>query len=477
MIVNANVPHEVIDVAKVVKANGGRGYLVGGWARDIAFNAIHGMKINPKDCDMEVYKIESDRLRTILEDLGATVNVKGNHFPVYDVKFPNLSLEVSLPRVEYKESFGRRGFAVLCNPYLTIEEASKRRDFRMNALLYDPLEKRIYDPHGGLDDIRRKILRHIDDNGFKEDPLRVLRGMVFVSAYNLQADRQTIALCKSMISMHKEIPVDRIREEWLKWAGRSVAPSKGLRFLEDTGWITLYPHLNAMVETPQDPHYHPEGTVWEHTLLVVDKMQEIIQQNNIKDNDKIVLLMSALLHDIGKPPTTVVKDGRITSPSHDVKGEQISSIFLAQIGAPNWLKDRVPKLVRYHMYHVSFSTGQVRAKNALSLVRKLAPATIDEWYYLVNADLYGRGKRPSEDTLDLIDKIYSLAKERAENVLMQPIVNGRDIMQYLNIPPSPTVGRLLDIAREIQVENPDIAKEEMLKRIDKIYQDAFKNEQ
>src|SRR5438270_5713654 len=161
---SSHVPEKVIELAKAVRAEGGRALLVGGCVRDLLMGG------QPKDWDVEVYAVEPARLRELLEKFGR-VDAVGEAFTVY--KICN-DLDVSLPRRERKTGRGHRAFVIEGDPLMTIEEAARRRDFTINAILQDPLTGEIIDPYGGRRAIQNKTLRASSRETFTEDSLRVL---------------------------------------------------------------------------------------------------------------------------------------------------------------------------------------------------------------------------------------------------------------------------------------------------------------
>ena len=176
------------EVARMVKAEGGRALLVGGCVRD----ALMGGE--PKDIDVECFGIAPDRLRAILSERFA-LDLVGASFGV--LKLSHLDVDVAIPRRETKLGLGHRAFEMEYDPTLTVRDASARRDFTVNAIYRDPLTDEIVDPWNGRADLERKILRHVSDH-FREDPLRVLRGMQFVARFGLSAAPETIEVCRAM---------------------------------------------------------------------------------------------------------------------------------------------------------------------------------------------------------------------------------------------------------------------------------------
>ena len=180
------LPEKVTDLAERINSAGGRGWLVGGCVRDEL------MGIEPKDWDIEVYGVEPERLRELLDafvvsaGIAGEVNVVGEAFTVY--KLGN-DLDVSIPRRERKVAGGHRGFVVEGDPNMSFEEACRRRDFTINAILKDALTGEIVDPFDGQGDIKRELLRMVAKDTFAEDSLRVLRAAQFAARFEFDHRR------------------------------------------------------------------------------------------------------------------------------------------------------------------------------------------------------------------------------------------------------------------------------------------------
>ena len=203
---------EVVRLSEAVRDAGGRAMLVGGSVRDRLLG------LEAKDFDVEVYGLDPQLLRKILERTGK-VNTVGEHFSVYKVVFyprrtegssegqpvsgestpqERFEIDVSLPRRESKSGRGHRGFVIEGDPTMTFEEAARRRDFTINAILLDPLTEEIIDPYGGREDLKRRILRAVAADTFVEDSLRVLRAVQLAARFDMTIEDQTIALCRTI---------------------------------------------------------------------------------------------------------------------------------------------------------------------------------------------------------------------------------------------------------------------------------------
>ena len=200
-------------------------------------------------------------------------------------------------------SAGHKGFEVHFDPDIAPREAASRRDFTINALMFDPRTGEYLDFFGGRKDLEKRLLRHTSA-AFVEDPLRVLRGMQFAARFDLTPAPETVELCRSIVQTFPELAVERVGMEWFKWALMSRRPSAGLRFLQTTGWLRHFPEIEALVGTPQDPEWHPEGDVFTHTCHCCDALAELPGWQGANETTRQVLMFAVLAHDFAKPQTT-----------------------------------------------------------------------------------------------------------------------------------------------------------------------------
>jgi tRNA nucleotidyltransferase (CCA-adding enzyme) len=172
-----------------------RALLVGGYVRDLLLDR------DTTDADVEVYGVPRDHLEALVSRMfPERVNAVGRSFGVLKVHLATgIDLDVSLPRSDSKTGSGHRGFAVHGDPFLDFSEASRRRDFTVNALAFDPLSGEILDAHGGLDDLSHRTLRAVDPRTFPEDPLRVWRAFQFAARLEFKLDPDTFALLADMV--------------------------------------------------------------------------------------------------------------------------------------------------------------------------------------------------------------------------------------------------------------------------------------
>ena len=184
------IPPPLVAALKTLRSAGGRPHLTGGCVRDWQWG------LEPKDFDIEVFGLDYESMGRALAPFGPT-DLVGRSFGVLKLRLDGLEYDFSLPRRESKTGAGHRGFVIAPDPSLTEAEAAARRDFTINSLAYDPLTDRLIDPHGGVADLKKKILRHTSE-AFAEDPLRVLRAMQLAARFDLTMVPETVALCRSI---------------------------------------------------------------------------------------------------------------------------------------------------------------------------------------------------------------------------------------------------------------------------------------
>ena len=420
--------------------------LVGGCVRDEL------MGITPKDWDVEVYGVEAAKLREILDSVGE-VNIVGEAFAVYKV---GSDLDVSIPRRDRKAGRGHRSFVVDGDSNMSFEAACARRDFTINAILKDVLTGDIIDPFDGKGDIERKILRMVSRETFAEDSLRVLRAAQFAARFEFDIDAQTVEVCKQIDVT--DLPKERIWGEFEKLLLKPQRPSIGLNWLYDLGVVKqIFPEMQALVGVPQEPEWHPEGNVDIHTLMVVDEARKLIDE--LDHPRQVAVMLGALAHDFGKPPTTEFIDGRTRSRGHDEAGVEPTLSFLDTLGIHTLdgydVRNQIEQLVRYHLkpgeyYKAKSPVGDGAFRR---LARKVEP---DLLYRVAKADSLGRNpdwlppeKRFGSEAQEwFIERVREL---QIEKKAPDPILMGRHLIE-LGLTPSPKFKQILDAVYEMQLD-------------------------
>lgn len=430
----ADLPEAALTLAESVRKAGGRALLVGGCVRD----ALLGT--DPGDYDFECYGLGGEELVRILSGK-FELDLVGESFGV--IKLKHLDIDVSLPRRETKLGLGHRAFSTECDPSLVLEEASARRDFTVNAIYADPLTGEILDPWGGRADLEDGVLRHVSEH-FREDPLRVLRGMQFVARFDLAPAAETLSVCRTMES--EGLPGERLFGEWTKLLVKGKRISAGLEFLRDTGWVRYYPELERLIGCPQDPHWHPEGDVWNHTLICLDNFAGA--RGGETERENLIVGLAVLCHDFGKPFTTFYdrKRRRLRSLGHDEAGVEPARKFLGRLTNEERIFKEVLPLVKLHMRPYSLWQNGC-GDNA---VRRLA-AEVGRIDRLVRVEAADKGMENGE-----LPEFCRWLLARASDLEIadskpKPILQGRDLIAE-GMKPGREFGIILEKAYEAQLD-------------------------
>lgn len=443
---SSRIPEKIIKLVEHVRSAGGRALLVGGCVRDALMGA------QPKDWDVEVYGVEPKGLRELLESFGR-VDAVGEAFTVY--KLGN-DLDVSLPRRERKMGRGHRAFVIEGDPAMTIEEATRRRDFTINAILQDPLTGEIIDPYGGRDDLKNGILRAVSRETFAEDSLRVLRAAQFAARFEFDIEPETVELCRSIDLT--DLPRERVWGEMEKLLLRARQPSIGFKWLQRFGaFDQLFPELKALVGVEQQREWHPEGTVDVHTWLVIDRARELI--DDLPYAKQVTVMLAALCHDFGKPATTKFEDGRIRSRGHEEAGVAPTEEFLERLNIHTLdgydVRAQVVALVRDHLKPGEFY--KKRDEVGDGAFRRLARrCELELLYRVAKADSLGRNGDwiPREEWFTAEAQEWFI--ERARELEVQekapaPILMGRHLLE-MGLRPGPRIGEVTREVYEMQLD-------------------------
>jgi tRNA nucleotidyltransferase (CCA-adding enzyme) len=440
----------LVRLRDVIVEAGGRAVAVGGCVRD-------GLLGTPaKDVDVEVYGLDLATLEATLKVAGCSVSAVGRSFGVLkvqlDVDGDTEVIDVALPRTENKVGQGHRGFVVQSDPFLSFEQAASRRDFTINAMGIDLQTGALLDPWGGLQDLEAGVLRHVS-SAFDEDPLRVLRGAQFCARFGLAPAAETLERCASLRSELTTLAVERVGEEMKKLLVKGVWPSLGLQLLRQTGALSvLVPELSELVGCPQEPEWHPEGDVWVHTLLVVDEAARLVREARLGDAEALLVVLAALCHDLGKPATTALEDGRIRSRDHESQGEAPTRSVCARFGIARADEEVVVALVKDHLK--PFMLWRDRDSLGDAAIRRLATrVSVPLLVHVATADCFGR---TTPDALRREDPAGPWLLERARALAVadhapRPLLQGRDLQQH-GLVPGVHFGVLLKEAFEAQLE-------------------------
>jgi len=397
--------------------------IVGGFVRDSL------LKIPSKDIDIELYGINSlKKVEKILSQFGK-VNSVGKSFGVCKLIFNDLDLDFSLPRSDSKVHSGHKGFEIDINPFLDFKDASSRRDFTINSIGYDLINKKIVDPHNGISDLKDKILKAVDLNKFGEDPLRVLRAVVFSSRFELKIEEDLFLKLKTMVenNLLRELPQERIYEEIKKLFLKSQKPSAGFILLKEISAFTFFTEFSALDE--------------KEFISIVSSLDKLKKYAHATQEIDLLTLMFSLLTSKFTDEKRVSFINKITNQKEIIKNVcNLSSI-----------KFDLDKQTDYSIY-------------------KLATKINIQTYSLYLKSLTN-GKQNE------IKWMQQKAKELGVLTKMQkPLLRGKDILE-LGLKPSKEFSILLHDAYEKQIKRELISKTDALNWLKKeiTYLKSFPN--
>lgn len=417
-------------IARLQK-NGSIAYRVGGAVRDRLLGAF------VQDVD-----VATDAQPGRVEALFRETYAVGADFGVIVVHTPHgVDVETATFRSESGYSDCRRPDAV---SFSDPETDVKRRDFTVNALFYDPIRETIIDYAGGLEDLRYGVLRAVGDpeRRFREDCLRMLRAVRFAVRLDFSVEEKTRAAIPVLAPLLKSLSAERVFSELTKML-TGWHPERAFAMLMELGLLDVWlPELVAMKGVEQPKQFHPEGDVWAHTLLLLEKLR----------GASPLLAWSALLHDVGKPETLEVVNDVPRFYGHDKAGEALCGRILKRLKAPGKLVRGVCAMTSRHMHFMA-----VQDMRKATLRRLMNEEFFNEELELHRLDC-AASNGFTDNYIFLLDKIREFANEP---VMPKPFLTGNDVLA-LGILPGPRVGRLLKQALEHQLEGDFSSREEAL---------------
>lgn len=454
------VPQALSHFACAIRNEGGTAFLVGGCVRDIFLG------IPAKDFDVEVHGMSLDCIEKTLQDIQFNYSEVGKHFGILKATSPDkVDFDISIPRREKKSGIGHKDFTIEIDPNLTMKEACRRRDFTINALMLDMLTGEVHDFFYGMDDMQCNILRAVDPKTFVEDPLRAMRALQFVSRFNLNVHPDSFKVIQKIVKSGElnALPKERLQGEWKKLL-LSKNPTAGLELAKKLGILAqLWPNLTTLSLIPQDPMHHPEGDVWQHTVLAVAAAAELLSSTTFTEEQKWVIMLSVLLHDLGKLNYTKIHFGKITAHEHEKSSIILARQFLDSIGASISIKDKVRCIIGEHMFPASIPAGKKPSAGAIRrLAARLHPATIEELAVVVNSDGLGRLQK-IEDCLG--NYLLEEAKELEVHVTKpKHAITGQEFLN-MGVPQGKIIGRLIQIADGLH-DMQGLTKEETIAKME-----------
>lgn len=439
-------------VIKAISSAGGTVFYVGGCVRDRILGKEN------KDIDLEIHEITLADLKEVLLQFGR-VNEVGVSFGI--LKLEGLDVDFALPRKEIKVGDKHVDFEVEVDPQLGLTAAARRRDFTMNAIYENALTGEIFDPFNGISDLNNGIINLVNEDTFVEDSLRPLRAAQLAARLDLRVSEEVIALSKTMNFIH--LSKERIAIEFQK-ALLSPKPSVAFKALLKMGVLDqIVPELADMKQVVQPIKWHPEGDVFNHTMLVIDMAAQLKDRTQ----NPLAFMYSALLHDVGKAATTVVHpDGKITAHKHEFVGAKMVRSTIA----------RMTNQIDFIPYIETMVANHMRAHKILEMrdhkIRKLMTVVpIEELLLLAVADSNrGHGLLSAVEREKFIEKsqrIRSLEQGAPFRIVLS--ITGKDLIA-LGMTPGPKVGAILSNLFDSQLNGA--SKDELIRsakrQVDKV---------
>lgn len=425
-------------VAHAATARGGRALVVGGFVRDRLLGRPS------KDLDLEVFGVPESDLAPMLAAIGRVEPV-GRAFPVYKLG----PIDVALPRRESKSGRGHTAFTVQGDPHMSFEDAARRRDFTMNAISWDPLTDEYVDPFHGRADLEARRLKVVDPRTFADDSLRVLRALQFAARFEATLDDEAAAICRAIPL--DDLPAERLWGEFEKLLLVAERPSIGFALARALGVIEqLLPEMVPLYDCPQDAEWHPEGDVWTHTLMVIDEAR---RRNADLDRARLATVMlGAMCHDLGKPATTAMIDGRWRSPGHEAAGVAPATRILDRLNINSIdgydVRAQVLAITAEHLRPSAFFKAKDTVRDGA--FRRLAQRVdLELLVRFGRADCHGRTGTFDCSAMDwFLDRARALGVEHAPPA---PLLLGRHLIA-LGVTPGPRMGEILRAVYEKQLD-------------------------
>ena len=437
------------ELSNLYAKNGFQIYLVGGAVRD----GILG--IETKDFDFTTSASSEDSIKMLNKNDYKTTEI-GRAFGTIETTVGDYSIHITTYREDKYNKDSRKPEIKTSGE---LETDLSRRDFTVNAIAYDINNSEIIDPHGGLKDLSEGLIRTPDtaDISFSDDPLRMLRACRFVSTHGFTPNNELFKAISKNVERIEIVSTERIRDEFTKLL-TGKEPSLGLKAFVESGLSELImPELNELKIEVDPKHHHKD--VYEHTMVVLDRV-----------SPTLVSRMSALLHDIGKPKTKGIENGKVHFRHHEVVGAKMSKKILKRLKYDNETIKKVSLLVENHLRPHTFKMGWTD-----SAVRRYiidAGGLLEELNDLVRADITTKNKAKYEEINKYLDEMEERIKEVAEKEelsKLRPPISGDEIMDMFDLEPGPSVGVIMKALYEQRINDGEVSKEEAIKLAEQVY--------
>jgi poly(A) polymerase len=431
------------EVVRTLQENGYEAFFAGGCVRDELLGRT------PKD-----YDVATSAHPDTVESLFPKTIAIGKAFGVIAVIHGKEIVEVATFRKDAESTDGRRPESV---EFCAAKEDALRRDFTINGMFFDPISNVLHDYVGGQNDLAAGRIVAIGNpmERFQEDHLRMLRALRFAYSLNFSIDAQTDAAIQKLAPLIQKISAERIESELTRTLVESKNAGCALRHLYQSGLLQhILPEIMPMIGQQQPPQFHPEGDVFEHTVLMLNLMQ----CNTVNSSAYTLreLAYTVLLHDVGKPPTARIGPGtdghpRIRFDGHASVSAEMAEAILTRLKLPTKERKHIVEAIRGHMRFMD-----VQHMRKATLRRMIGAETFDLEMELHRLDCLG-----SHAMLDNYDFLNEYIHElEHEPTLPDPWIRGHDILS-MGIKEGRLIGRILKEAYDLQMDGRFASREEL----------------
>lgn len=443
---SATVPAVALELGERFRAAGFEIALVGGWVRDAV------LRRGEADLDFTTNATPEQTIE-VLTGWAETIWDVGIKFGTVGAVRKGEQLEITTYRAEQYEADSRKpevSFGTNLNDDLV------RRDFTINAMALSLPEGELIDPFGGLSDLAAGVIRTpgTPEDSFSDDPLRMMRAARFAAQLNFAVAPEVLSAMTAMAQRIEIISAERVRDELTKIL-MSAHPREGLALLVSTGLADIVlPELPKLKLEIDEHHRHKD--VYDHSLIVLEQAIDLEKSHEPQLEPDLILRLAALLHDIGKPKTRKFEDGGgVSFHHHEVVGARLAKKRLTALRFSNEIVDSVTHLIELHLRFHGYSSGEWTDSAVRRYVRD-AGDQLNRLHKLTRADCTTRNKRKAASlaaTYDSLEQRIAELQAQEELDSIRPDLNGAQIMQILNIKPSPVVGEAYKFLLDLRLDH------------------------
>ena len=440
------VPTDLITIARILKDAGHSCFLVGGAVRDQLLG------LEAKD-----YDLCSDAKPEQIIRLFKKVIPTGIKHGTVTIVFKRVPYEITTFRVDGEYTDGRRPDEITYTQDLHMD--LKRRDFTINAIAYDILGHKLIDPNKGIEDLSKKEIKAIGipEERFNEDGLRSIRACRFASQLHFTIEQETLKGITNQLHKIPDLSKERIYDELIK-IFKSEKPSISFELFRKTGILPIIlPELAECIGVKQKGNH--DFDVYNHLIHSCDAAPQ--------DNE--IVRIAAIFHDLGKPRSrSMGDDGLPTFYNHEMISETIASRIMLRYRFPKEKMRRILHLIKNHMFHYTSEWSDAAVRR---FIRRIGLDFLEDQYLLRYADIKGMSNDTADfrNLKDLKERVLKILEEENAFSTKDLAINGKTLMEILNISGGPVIGDILDFLLESVLDDPSMNSDEKLRELAENY--------